>query len=56
MASTRTPGITIDSDGHRFLDKRYHGIRIGMRVGSVTLGAGRTAPANGDPTRRSRTS
>jgi len=36
MASTRTPGITIDSDGHRFLDKRYHGIRIGIRVGSVT--------------------
>jgi len=36
MASTRTPGITIDTDGRRFLDKRYHGVRIGMRVGSVT--------------------
>jgi len=36
MASTRTPRITIDSDGRRFLDKRDHGVRIGIRVGSVT--------------------
>src|SRR6266850_1585716 len=36
MASTRTPGITISADGRRFIDKRYHGVRIGMRIGSVT--------------------
>jgi len=36
MASTRTPGITIDADGRRFIDKHYRGVRIGMRVGPVT--------------------
>jgi len=36
IASTRTPGITISADGRRFIDKRYHGVRIGMRIGSVT--------------------
>jgi integrase len=36
MAATRTPGITIDTDGRRFIDKRYRGVRIGMRVGPVT--------------------
>ncbi|HZF24978.1 MAG TPA: tyrosine-type recombinase/integrase [Steroidobacteraceae bacterium] len=35
MASTRTPGIT-SIDGRRFIDKRYRGIRIGMRVGAIT--------------------
>jgi hypothetical protein len=32
MASTRTPGITLGPDGRLFIDKRYRGIRIGMRV------------------------
>ena len=36
MAATRTPGITMGADGRFFIDKRYRGIRIGMRVGSVT--------------------
>ena len=35
MASTRTSGITIDADGHRFIDKRHRGVRIGMRVGAM---------------------
>ena len=36
MASTRTSGITIDADGHRLIDKRHRGIRIGMRVGAMS--------------------
>jgi len=36
MAATRTPGITVGVDGRRFIDKRYRGIRIGLRVGAVT--------------------
>jgi integrase len=36
MATTRTPGITVLSDGRRFIDKRYLGIRIGLRVGAIT--------------------
>ncbi|NRF72090.1 hypothetical protein HLB44_34415 [Aquincola sp. S2] len=36
MAATRTPGITIGPDGRCFIDKRYRGVRIGMRVGAVT--------------------
>jgi hypothetical protein len=36
VASTRTPGITIGDDGRRFIDKRYRGIRIGMRIGSAS--------------------
>jgi len=36
MAATRTPGITVGVDGHRFIDKRYRGVRIGMRVGAIT--------------------
>src|ERR1700730_321137 len=36
MATTRTPGITVLTDGRRFIDKRYLGIRIGLRVGAVT--------------------
>src|SRR6266850_4661711 len=43
MATTRTPGITIGSDGRRLLDKRYRGIRIGMRVGYHP----RSKPSNG---------
>jgi len=36
MATTRTPGITILADGNRFIDKRYLGIRIGLRIGAVS--------------------
>src|SRR5437773_10663621 len=36
MATTRTPGITVLADGQRFIDKRYLGVRIGLRVGAVT--------------------
>jgi integrase len=36
MAKTRTPGITVLADGRRFIDKRYLGIRIGLRVGAIT--------------------
>jgi hypothetical protein len=36
MAATRTPGITIGADGRFFIDKRYRGVRIGMRVGAVS--------------------
>jgi integrase len=36
MATTRTPGITVLAEGRRFIDKRYRGVRIGLRVGAVT--------------------
>jgi integrase len=36
MATTRTPGITVLADGRRLIDKRYLGVRIGLRVGAVT--------------------
>ena len=36
MATTRTPGITVLADGRRFIDKRYLGVRIGVRIGAVT--------------------
>lgn len=36
MAATRTPGITVTADGSRLIDKRYRGIRIGMRVGTMS--------------------
>src|SRR6202049_2262469 len=36
MTTTRTPGITVLADGRRFIDKRYLGVRIGLRVGAVT--------------------
>ena len=36
MTTTRTPGITVLADGRRFIDKRYLGVRIGLRVGTVT--------------------
>jgi len=35
MATTRTPGITLARDGRFFIDKRYRGIRIGMRIGAI---------------------
>ena len=34
MATTRTPGITVLAEGRRFIDKRYRGVRIGLRVGA----------------------
>jgi hypothetical protein len=36
MAATRTPGITLGADGRYFIDKRYRGVRIGMRVGTMS--------------------
>jgi hypothetical protein len=36
MASTRTPGITIDPDGRRIIDKEYRGVRIRIRLGAIT--------------------
>ena len=36
MVTTRTPGITVLEDGRRFIDKRYLGVRIGLRIGAVT--------------------
>src|SRR5204863_2202180 len=36
MATTRTQGITVLADGQRFIDKRYLGVRIGLRVGAIT--------------------
>src|SRR4029453_10494476 len=36
MTTTRTPGIPVLEDGRRFSDKRYLGVRIGLRVGAVT--------------------
>lgn len=36
MAATRTPGITVGVDGRFFIDKRYRGIRIGIRLGAIT--------------------
>ncbi len=36
MATTRTPRITVLADGRRFIDKRYLGVRIGLRAGAVT--------------------
>src|SRR5450631_4486989 len=36
MTTTRTAGITVLADGRRFIDKRYLGVRIGLRVGAIT--------------------
>jgi len=36
MATTRTPGITICAEGRRFIDKRHHGVRIGIRLGRTS--------------------
>jgi hypothetical protein len=32
MATTRTPGITITTDGRRFIYKRHRGVRIGIMM------------------------
>jgi hypothetical protein len=36
MAKTRTPGITVLADSRLFIDKRYLGVRVAMRVGAIT--------------------
>ena len=36
MTTTRTLEITVSPEGYRFIDKRYLGVRIGLRVGTVT--------------------
>src|ERR1700746_220374 len=36
MATTRTPGITVLADGRLFIDKRHLGVRIGLRIGTIT--------------------
>jgi hypothetical protein len=36
MATTRTRAITVLPNGRRFIDKQYLGVRIGLRIGSVT--------------------
>ena len=35
MARTRTPGIRVDRDGRRIIDKDYRGVAIYLRLGSV---------------------
>lgn len=37
MAATRSPGITVDTDGNYLIDKLYHGARICVRLGQTTL-------------------
>jgi integrase len=37
MTATRTPGITVGADGRFFIDKRYRGIRIGIRLSASSL-------------------
>ena len=46
------PGITVAPDGHRFIDKRHRGIRIGMAPGRYHARAGGTAPDPGDAVNR----
>lgn len=36
MPKTRTAGISIDAAGNRLLDKRYRGVRIGLRLGPIS--------------------
>jgi len=37
MAATGTPDITLARDGRFFIDKRYRGIRIGMRADATSI-------------------
>ena len=37
MATTRTPGITTDTDGNYFIDKCHRGSRICLRLGQTTI-------------------
>lgn len=36
MSKTRTPGITLQDDGQRIIDKEYRGVRICARLGRVS--------------------
>jgi len=36
MTATRTPGITLNSAGHRIIDKEHRGVRIFARLGAVS--------------------
>src|ERR1700682_2241855 len=36
MARTRTPGIRVDRDGRRLIDKDHRGVAIYLRLGPVT--------------------
>ena len=36
MASTRTPGITVDANGNRIINKEHHGIRLFVRLGNFS--------------------
>ena len=36
MTRTRTPGITVDAEGKRTIDKEHRGIRICLRLGDAT--------------------
>ena len=35
MARTRTPGIRIDRNGRRIIDKEHHGVEIYVRLGPI---------------------
>src|ERR1700674_4768709 len=36
MPSTRTPGITVDSNGNRTINKEYRGTRLFLRFGALS--------------------
>jgi hypothetical protein len=35
VGSTRTPGITVDIEGNRFINKQHHRIRLFLRLGPI---------------------
>lgn len=36
MATTRTPGITVDASGNRIINKEHRGVRLFVRLGPVS--------------------
>lgn len=36
MATTRTSGITIDTNGNRIINKQHRGVRVSLRLGQLT--------------------
>ena len=36
MANTRKPGITVDANGNRIINKEHHGIRLFVRLGNIS--------------------
>ena len=36
MGSTRTPGITVDANDNRVINKEHHGVRLFLRLGRVS--------------------